>query len=107
MFARKLVRLAGRASEADIKNEAEVVSSIRAKGGHKNIIQVFDHGWLKGSVNVYFIDMELGAFTLAEYIDYHGSGVKSSIDFDAIQASMPVFLPRNCTMNQRIHNMWA
>jgi serine/threonine protein kinase len=107
VFARKLVRLAGRVSEADIKNEAEVVSSIRAKGGHRNIIEVFDHGWLKGSVNVYFIDMELGDFTLADYIDYHGNVSKSSFDFSAIQASIPVLLDRNCTLIQRMHNSWS
>jgi hypothetical protein len=88
VFARKLVRLTGRVSEADIKNEAEVVSSICTKGGHKNIIEVFNQGWLKRSVNVHFIDMELGDFTLAEYIGYHGNVSKSAFDIGEVQASI-------------------
>ena len=107
MFARKLVRLAGKVSEVDIKNEAAVVSSISAKGGHKHIITVFDHGWMKGSVNVYFIDMELGDFTLAEYIAYHGDASTSSIDFDAMQGSSPLLVARGCTQDQRLNNAWA
>jgi len=99
--------LAGRASEADIKNEAAVVSKIREKGGHKNIIEVFDHDWLKGSINVYFIDMELGDFTLADYIAYHGDQLKPSVEFDARQVCLPVFLRRGCSRNQRMLNAWT
>jgi len=107
VFARKLVRLAGRVSKADIKNEAEVVSSICKSGGHKNIIEIIEHGWLKGSVNVYFIDMELGDFTLADYIDYHNSEANPSINLDVWQVSMPVVILRGCSPNQRVQNMWG
>ena len=107
MFARKIIRLAGKVSEVDIKNEAAVVSSISAKGGHKHIINVFDHGWLKGSFNVYFIDMERGNFTLADYIAYHGDASTSSIDFDVMQGSSPLLLARGCTQDQRLNNAWA
>jgi len=107
VFARKLVWLAGKVSEADIKNEAEVISSISKSGGHKNIVEVLEHGWLKGSVNVYFIDMELGDFTLADYIHYHSPAPNSSIDLGGMQVSMPVFILRGCSLNQRIQNMWG
>jgi hypothetical protein len=57
-------------ADEDINNEARVVASLREQGGHENIIAILDHGWLEGSFKVYFIDMELGSCTLAEYIEY-------------------------------------
>lgn len=109
MFARKVVRLVGRGiGQTDIRKEVLAVSSICATGGHKNIIEILDHGWLKGQDNVYFIDMELADFTLADYIDYHSdSPSKSSIAFDAMPFSIPVFVQRECSFQQRIRNMWA
>jgi serine/threonine protein kinase len=47
--------------------------------------------------------MELGDFTLAAYIAYHGDASTSSIDFD----SSPLLLARGCTQDQRLKNTWA
>lgn len=96
----------GRAEEADVNNEASVVSSIHKQGGHENIIEVFDHGWLQGSGRVYFIDMELADFTLAEYIAYLGGAANPSIDFDAIQDSS-VFGKKACSSTTRDSNALA
>jgi hypothetical protein len=57
--ARKILRLSHRVTEVDIDREARVVELIRNNAGHRNIIQVLAHGWLKGSYKAYFIDMEL------------------------------------------------
>jgi serine/threonine protein kinase len=48
--------------------------------------------------------MELGDFTLADYIAYHGDHVKPSVEFDAWEVCMPVFLLRGCS---RILNAWT
>lgn len=92
MFVRKLVRLIGRISKVDIKNEVEVVSSICKSERYKNIIEILEHGWLNDSINVYFIDMKLSDFTLVDYIDYHSSEMNSSINLDVWQISMTVII---------------
>lgn len=105
-FARKVMRLSHRVTEDDIKNEARAVSFIREQGGHQNIIGILDHGWLRGMFKVYFIDMELGQFTVAEYIDYF-KGIKTpnpDIDFPMC---FPYLVRSDCTIDDRIRNMWA
>src|SRR5436190_23496924 len=68
-FARKLIRV--NKSICDIVlNEANVLNSLLKKGEHQNIINVLQHGCLGKAENVYFIDMELADFTLADYINY-------------------------------------
>jgi serine/threonine protein kinase len=107
-FARKLIRLSTRVPEADIKNEARVVSSIRAKGGHEHIINILDHGWLKGALHVYFIDMELGTLTLADYIDYFSCDKPLPTNRDASSLFVtPVFVNRECSPSARLQNMWT
>jgi serine/threonine protein kinase len=68
-FARKLIRVTNRLRET-VENEARVLEKIKDAGGHKHIIDILRHDWLKCSANVYFIDMELGEFSLQSYIDY-------------------------------------
>lgn len=94
-------------SDQDIKNEARIVSSIQESGGHENIIKILNHGWLKGSVNVYFIDMELADFTLADYIDSRNVNESSTVDFDRIKSSMSALVPKNCSLPQRLLNTWT
>jgi serine/threonine protein kinase len=91
-----------------IKNEASIVDSIREHGGHENIIGVLKHGWLRGmALNVYFIDMELGTLTLADYIRYCKSFKSPTLDVAAIPASSPVFIHKDGTLLERIGNMWT
>lgn len=93
-------------AQEDIDNEARVVADLRNKGGHENIITILDHGWLKGSVRVYFIDMELGSCTLAEYIEYSYSS-KSPAELDKIPASDAIFVHRECSFPDRMQNAWT
>ena len=67
----------------DVENEARAVDKLCARG-HRNVVQVLFHGWLKGSP-YYVIDMEFCELTLAEYIDGNPSVVAklSVFDFDA------------------------
>jgi serine/threonine protein kinase len=93
----------------DIANEARVVSSLRENGGNPNIIDILDHGWLTSLADIYFIDMELGDFTLADYIDYiynRGSNI-SKANIDAIPSSNPVFIRENCSVPERMQNVFS
>lgn len=62
-----MFRLPESAGEADIMNEVRAVKKLCIDGGHKHIIAVFDHGWLKAA-RYYYFDMELCDFTLEHYI---------------------------------------
>jgi serine/threonine protein kinase len=99
--------MSGRSPPDCIRNEAEVVTSICRNGGHQNIIRVLRHGWLGGSVNVYFIDMELASLTLEEYLDYQRNLQTPGVDVEAIAASRPVFIHKDCSPIEQIENMWA
>lgn len=105
-FARKLVRLTSDVSKKDIEREAEVVTSLCKHGGHENIILTFGHDWLASSL-VYYIDMELGDFTLTEYMRYLNGGTSSGIDFDTIQFSDSVFICKDCPWPERMRNTWT
>lgn len=93
-------------TEEDIKSEAQAVSFIHEKGGHDNIIGILQHGWLKGLFHVYFIDMELCQFTLAEYISYFKGTKSPSMDIDFSTRS-PVLVKAGCILYERIRNMWT
>ena len=58
------------ATKEDIANEVKAITKLCPADGHKNIVAVLKHGWLKRSP-FYFIDMELCDFNLETYI--HGS----------------------------------
>jgi serine/threonine protein kinase len=94
-------------SEDDIQNEARVVSDIRDKGGHENIIKILGYGWLKGSLNVYYIDMELADFTLADYIDHYKGTKSSKVDIEALQSLSPVFVHKESPLQERMKNLWS
>jgi len=60
-------------TQADIENEAKAIDKLRSRLSSANIVQIFRHGWLKSSTRneslpMYFIDMELGYFSLDRYI---------------------------------------
>jgi serine/threonine protein kinase len=93
----------------DIANEARVVSSLRDNGGHPNIIDILDHGWLTSLQDVYFIDMELGYLTLADYIDYiynRGSNPQFKAIIEAIPSSNPAFIREKCSVPERMRNIF-
>jgi serine/threonine protein kinase len=67
VFARKIIRLAGRITETDINNEIRAVAKLcMTAHTHKNIVSVFDYGQL--SAFIYYIDMELCDLNLEQWI---------------------------------------
>ena len=75
-------------------------------GQHANIIQIFEHRWVK-SAEFYFIDMELCDTTLLQYIDYHSDASNSDFDFaTSLDDKVPAFIQRNGASLQRMQNFW-
>jgi serine/threonine protein kinase len=104
VFARKLIRVS-RQNRASVENESLIVSSLGEHGGHSNIVAVLKQGWLVGSGGIYFIDMELGDFTLHDYIEYH-SAPSSSIEGIPLPPFSAGFVQKSCSQLQRLHNIW-
>jgi serine/threonine protein kinase len=75
VFARKLIRPIGPASQADITNEVRVIDKLLKNGGHPNIVTVYKHGWLRGD-EFYSFDMELCMLNLEDFV---GAGVRNVI----------------------------
>jgi serine/threonine protein kinase len=70
VFARKLIRPVGGDQndiELGIANEERVIEKVSASGGHPNIIGILRHGWLNIDEK-YFLDMELCAMNLGDFI---------------------------------------
>jgi serine/threonine protein kinase len=102
VFARKIIR---NVTEADIANEITVIEFIKSVNGHKNILEMFFHGWFKGAFRVYYIDMELAQTTLMEYIAAFRTRTSP---FNFLNSALePEFLSSNCTVEDRILNVWA
>jgi len=53
------VRTVGLVTGEEITREVDVI---------KNLVDIFDNGWLSGTSSMYHIDMELCAYSLAAYI---------------------------------------
>ena len=107
-FARKIIHLTGGISEEEVENEARVIDRLRQLGGHPNIVQVLRHDWLPESFKRwYYIDMELCAFSLQDYIRQHNHypNDPSSLEFDADKA--PVVLGPNYSPTAKMLNMWT
>ena len=75
MFARKIIkrRLAASLCPArrdhDIFNEVKIIDKLLdLNGWNKNVVQVFNHGWIQRDPNWYFIDLELCALNLEDYL---------------------------------------
>ena len=69
-FARKLIRSFGgnrAVMDDEIKNEIRAIEKLCTNGGHANIIPILKHGWLNVD-QFYFIDMELCAMNLEDFI---------------------------------------
>lgn len=78
---------------------------MRKVGGHENIIRILYHGWLKGSLNVYIIDMELADLPMSDYINYlKGAKVYENL---ALQPSGPAFIRKECSPHRKMQNVWT
>lgn len=67
VFARKVLHVGTSSTMADVENEIRAVDKLCKHGAHENIVRVLRHGVLR-NFPYYFIDMELCAMTLADYI---------------------------------------
>ena len=68
-----MIRLGASSKVADIDNEVKAITELCS---HPNIITVFQYGKLD-MTSYYYIDMELCAFSLAEYINKSAAPVES------------------------------
>lgn len=102
LFARKIIRVFGAITRAEIENEGRLISSFLENGGHENIVTVTSHGWIR---DFYFIDMELCDLTLQDYIAYF-DGLLSP-PFEIIPQLSPVFVEKNCSPTLKIQNIWT
>lgn len=103
VFARKILRIIGHTTAADIDNEARIVTSFLKNGGHPNIVTITRHGWMM-SLNYYFIDMELCDLTLNDYISYFAG---STLTFEIVPSLQPAFVENGCGPIVRLHNIWT
>src|SRR5271155_3404182 len=65
-FARKILCPFGSITEEDISNERRALNELNERK-HPHIVEIFGHGFIPGSP-YYYIDMELGSFDLAQYL---------------------------------------
>ena len=77
VFARKLVRVAGEVTEEAISIEVHAIEILMTPG-HRNLVQVYSHGWLPQDSTLYFVDMELCAYDLDNYIYTQTKKIESS-----------------------------
>jgi serine/threonine protein kinase len=75
-------------------------------GRHSNIVHIWAHGWLRGSGGLYFIDMDLGEFTLGAYIKYlhHDGSSRPKINPNVMKSGVCV---REDSNTRRAHNLWV
>lgn len=108
MFARKLVRI----NKQIIKEvEAEAVRMVELSrcddSVHQNIVAVFRHGRLKPTNLYYYIDMELGDFTLENYLSSFFSIRDTKIDLASMSNCNGVVVQRDCSPAEKMQNLWT
>ena len=59
------MRTVGLVTGEEITREVDVINKLSK---HENLVDILDNGWLAGTSSMYYIDMELCAYSLAEYI---------------------------------------
>ena len=69
-----------------------------------NIVKILRHGQLKPTKGYYFIDMDLGAFTLASYIASYFDSSRQDIEWASLQDCSPVVVQRNCSPTTKLEN---
>jgi serine/threonine protein kinase len=104
VFARKILRVIGQVSTADLENERKNIAALIENGGNKNIITIINHGWMR-ELDYYFIDMELCELTLHDYVKYLAGSNELPFDIDASMS--PVFIEKESSPFVRMHNTWT
>ena len=95
----------GRVLQDDELNEVRVITLLKNSGRHENIVWILRHGWLSGSVNVYFIDMELASFNLEEFISFRMKIRDLPVDFGGSQVANMSIIPQDCSPLQTAQNL--
>ena len=78
MFARKVIHLSPLVTREDIEDEAKAIDRLCTDPPGVHVVRIFRHGWLKSATGdkaplpMYFIDMELGDYSLEDYINNLG-----------------------------------
>ena len=91
--------------KAVVQNETRVVLALQKDGQHENIVQILKHGWLGSPHNYFFIDMDLCASNLHDYI--YG---ERSIPVDSdMQCSLknPAYVSRDGSLLVKMRNVWT
>jgi serine/threonine protein kinase len=104
-FARKLIPY-NRSTKADIEREASIMSKLldKSKSGSKNIVAIFKHGRLGPKTRYYFIDMELGTFTLETYLLACSTKENRGVDWASLRECVPVVVHHDCSPVERLRN---
>lgn len=102
VFARKVIDIR-RSTKQEVKREADIMSELcrSDKTEDINIVKILRHDTLPGAKGCYFIDMELGAFTLEDYIKSYFGTVDLDVDWSSCK---PAIVPWNCSALTRIEN---
>lgn len=97
-----MIRPFAHTTKEDIENEVRMIMEICNTNGHRNIVQVLNHGSLPSSDYI-FIDMELCDLNLADYI----TGKRSLKPTQTIAGSTNMaFVPEGSSLPQKLQNAW-
>ena len=92
-------------AKEDIANEQRAIQELCMSSCHRNIVIVFGYGWLgKEYESVFFIDMELCALDLSEYI-YGQRSLPRENFFEPIHNGL--FVSKNDRPLSKVRNVWA
>jgi len=81
---------------------SELASTERTE--NLNIVTILRHGRLQGVFRYYFIDMELGAFTLEDYIRSQFTSTELGFDWSFLATPDLSVVQRNCPPVVRLEN---
>src|SRR5215472_8148461 len=84
----------------DIEKEVHAIDTI-CSTGHRNIVQILEHGWFKSGF-YYFIDMELCALNLDDYIYRKQEYSRHAFEL----ANEPTFVVENASVHSKLRNLW-
>jgi serine/threonine protein kinase len=93
-------------TKAEIKREASIMCDLVNLSESKtlNIVTILRYGHLKPIKGYYYIDMDLGAFTLANYTASYFDSSRQDIEWASLQDSSPVVVQRNCSPTAKLEN---
>jgi serine/threonine protein kinase len=108
VFARKLVRI-NNLIKNDVEAEARCMMELlgSCESAHSNITIIFRHGQLGLTNMYYFMDMELGHFTLGTYITSIFNSTDVTIDWASMQNCGPVLARPDSLPLEKLQNIWT